>query len=413
MKRENQQLLGMALTVKKALMNIKVKSQYLEQYKNGYPLISQESIENLENIEEGTIVNLLDSSKKFIAKGYLGKQNKGFGWVLSNKKDENFDKKFFTVKIKSAIEYRKEFFLGTQTTAFRVFNGTGDGVGGLTIDYFDGYYLITWYSLGIYTFKGAIIEALQQSVEYKGIYQKRRFATNGQYLESEKDFVCGEVAPEPLIVKENDVNFAIYLDDGPMVGIFLDQKEVRKTLRDKYAKGKIVLNTFSYTGAFSVYAKLGGALKTISVDLANRSLPKTKEQFTINNINPESENIIVKDVFEYFKLAVKQKLLFDLVVVDPPSFARSKKNTFSVTKDYVKLLKEIIQITTKGGVIVASTNYANFNLAKFRDFIDKAFKESKSQYKIEQTFSLPKDFRVSDKFREDNYLKVVFIRKVK
>jgi len=394
-------------------INLQVKSQYLEQYKNGYPLISQESIENLENIEEGTIVNLLDSHKKFIAKGYFGKQNKGFGWVLSDKKDEIFDKEFFVAKIKFAIEYRKEFFDDIQTTAFRVFNGTGDGVGGLTIDYFDGYYLLTWYSLGIYTFKDTIIEALKQSVEYKGIYQKRRFASNGQYLESDKDFVSGEVAPEPLLVKENGVNFAIYLDDGPMVGIFLDQKEVRKTIRDKYAKGKTVLNTFSYTGAFSVYASLGGASKTTSVDLANRSLSKTKEQFSVNNINPDNENIIVKDVFEYFKLAVKQKLLFDMVVVDPPSFARSKKHTFSVSKDYVKLLKEIIQITNKGGVIVASTNYANFNLSKFRDFIDKAFRESKSQYKIEKTFSLPKDFRVSDKFREDNYLKVVFIRKIK
>jgi len=393
--------------------NLKIKSQYIQQYKNGYPLISQESIENLENIEEGTIVNLLDSHKKFIAKGYFGKQNKGFGWILSNKKDESFDKDFFANKIKSAIEYRKDFFNDTQTTAFRVFNGTGDGVGGLTIDYFNGYYLITWYSLGIYTFKDEIIAALKNCVEYKGIYQKRRFASNGQYLDSHKDFVCGEVAPEALIVKENNVNFAIYLDDGPMVGIFLDQREVRKTIRDKYSKGKTVLNTFSYTGAFSVYASLGGASKTTSVDLANRSLPKTKEQFGVNNINPDNENIIVKDVFEYFKLAVKQKLLFDIVVVDPPSFARSKKHTFSVSKDYVKLLKEIIQITNKGGVIVASTNYANFNLMKFRDFIDKAFKESKSQYKIEQTFSLPKDFRVSDKFREDNYLKVIFIRKIK
>lgn len=389
-----------------------IKSQYLEQYKNGYPLISQESIENLENIEEGAILNLLDSHKRFIAKGYFGKQNKGFGWVLSNKKDEKFDIKFFIAKIKSAMKYRKEFFEDTQTTAFRVFNGTGDGVGGVTIDYFDGYYLFTWYSLGIYTFKDLIIEALKQSVEYKGIYQKRRFASNGQYLESEKDFVYGEVAPAPLIIKENNINFAIYLDDGPMVGIFLDQKEVRKTLRDKYARGKTVLNTFSYTGVFSLYAKVGGALKTTSVDLANRSLAKTKEQFSINGMNPESENIVVKDVFEYFKLAVRQKLLFDIVIVDPPSFARSKKHTFSVAKDYVKLLKEVIQITKKGGVIVASTNYANFNLAKFRDFIKKAFRESKSQYKIEQTFSLPKDFRVNDKFREDNYLKVVFIRKV-
>lgn len=322
-------------------------------------------------------------------------------------------------KIKIALEKREEFFSNNDTTAFRVFNGNGDGIDGLTIDFFSesstsgGYYLITWYKEAIYQEKNEIVQALQNTPLYKGIYQKKRFDTKVMYLDDKEDFVCGEKAPEPLIVKENGINFAIYLDDGAMVGVFLDQREVRKTIHDTYALDKTVLNTFSYTGAFSVAAALGGATKTTSVDLANRSLPKTKEQFRINGIDSDTQNIIVKDVFEYFKLAVKQKLLFDLVIVDPPSFARSKKHTFSVSKDYVKLLKEIIQITNKDGVIVASTNYANLNLAKFKEFIDKAFKESKSQYKIEQTFSLPKDFRVSDSFREDNYLKVVFIRKIK
>jgi len=393
-------------------INLKIKSPFIQKYKEGYPLLSADFIENITTLEqEGIIINLIDSKKKFIAKGYFGKQNKGYGWILSNKKEQEFDMEFFSNKIQTAIKYRKDFFNDSLTTAFRVFNGNGDGIGGLTIDYFNGYYLITWYSLGIYQFKETIIEALKSSVNYKGIYQKRRFADNGQYLE-DKDFICGEVAPEPLIIKENSVNFATYLDDGPMVGIFLDQKEVRKTIKDKYSSGKTVLNTFSYTGAFSVYASLGGAKKTTSVDLANRSLPKTSEQFSVNGIDPTTQEIIVKDVFLFFKQAVKQKLSYDVVVVDPPSFARSKKHTFSVSKDYVKLLKEIIQITNKNGIIVASTNYANFNLAKFRDFIDKAFKQSQVKYKIEETFSLPKDFKVNSNFREDNYLKVVFIRKL-
>jgi len=392
-------------------INLKIKQPYLQQYKSGYPLILKETIELTTDIKEGTLINLVDNQKKFIAKGYFGKQNKGLGWVLTHKKNQNFDKEFFCLKIKIAIKNRESFFNDQSTTAFRVFNDAGDGVGGITIDYFDGYYLITWYSLGIYQFKEVILEALKESVKYKGIYQKRRFADNGQYIE-DKDFICGEVAPEPLIIKENGVNFATYLDDGPMVGIFLDQKEVRKTIRDKYSKGKTLLNTFSYTGAFSVYAALGGAKKTTSVDLANRSLPKTSEQFSVNGIDPLSQEIIVKDVFLFFKQAVKQKLSYDVVVVDPPSFARGKKHTFSVSKDYVKLLKEIIQITNKGGVIVASTNYAGVSFSRFREFIDKAFKQSNTRYKIEETFSMSKDFRVDSNFREGYYLKVVFIRKL-
>lgn len=390
-----------------------VKPRFIDEYKEGYPLISKESVVNWDKVsKEGTILNLLDSKKKFIAKGYYGKQNKGFGWILSSIKKQNIDVDYFRNRINDAIKYREDFFDDNDTTAFRVFNGEGDRVGGLTIDYFDGFYLLTWYSLGIFEFRNEIVEALKSVVEFKGIYQKRRFDTKGQYLEDESDFICGKKAPEPLLVKESNENFAIYLDDGPMVGVFLDQREVRKNIRDKYAKDKTVLNTFSYTGAFSIFAACGGATKTTSVDLANRSRPKTKEQFEINNINVQQQDIIVQDVFDYFNFAVKKGFKFDMVVVDPPSFARSKKRTFSVSKDYVKLLKEIIQITNKNGIIVASTNCANFGMVTFRDFISKAFKESQKKYKIEESFSLPKDFKVIDEFRESSYLKVVFIRKL-
>jgi len=327
-------------------------------------------------------------------------------------KDEKINTAFFAKKIKTAIHNRENFYRDKTTTAFRVFNGEGDGIGGLTIDYFEGFYLLTWYSIGIYAFKDRILEALKKQVEYKGIYQKKRFDSKGQYLDDEADFICGDKAPEPLIIKENSVNFAIYLDDGPMVGVFLDQREVRKSIRDTYASNKTLLNTFSYTGAFSVFASIGGASKTTSVDLAKRSRSKTQEQFTINNIDLNKQEIIVEDVFHYFKYAVKKGKLFDIVVLDPPSFARNKKQTFSVAKDYVKLLKEAIEITNKNGVVIASTNYANLSIDKFKAFVALAFEELECKYKIEKHFSLPKDFRVDDTFKEGNYLKVLFIRKI-
>lgn len=362
--------------------------------------------------EEGIILNFLDHKGNFVAKGYHGIQNKGFGWVLSTNKNEQINKDYFINKIKIALTCRDDFFASLHTTAFRVFNGEGDGIGGISIDYFDGYYMITWYSKGIYAFKDDILEALKSNVEFKGIYEKKRFDTKGMYLDNEDDFICGVRADAPIIVKENNVNFAIYLDDGAMVGVFLDQRDVRNAIKKKYAKEKTMLNTFSYTGAFSVFASLGGAVKTTSVDLAKRSRPKTSEQFSINEIDSDTQDIIVEDVFNYFKYAVRKKLSFDLVVLDPPSFARSKKHTFSASKDYVKLLKEAIQITSKYGVIVASTNSANFSMATFNDFIHKAFKELNGKFEIKESYTLPKDFKVNPKFKEGNYLKVVFIKKL-
>ncbi len=314
--------------------------------------------------------------------------------------------------IKSALEYRADFFNDKTTTAFRIFNGNGDGIDGLTIDYFNNFYLFTWFTPEIYEYKQSIIEAFKTITKFEGIYQKKKFNPSGKIEDDSNDFICGQKAPEPLRVKENDVNFAIYLDDGAMVGIFLDQKDVRKTIRDKYSNGKTMLNMFSYTGAFSVYSALGGAIKTTSVDLAKRSRAKTTEQFALNNIDANTQSIIIDDVFGYFKFAIKKNLSFDLVVLDPPSFARNKKMTFSVSKDYVNLLKEAIQITSKDGAIVASTNYSKLNMRVFKEFIEQAFKELNIKYKIEETFSLPKDFKVLDEHSNDNYLKVVFIRKV-
>ena len=397
----------------KSEITLKVKNKFVNKFKNGYPLIFKEAILNIKDLDkEGKIVKLVDEKDKFIARGYYGRQNKGYGWLLSWKEDEKIDKDFFQKKLITALNKRASFYNDPDTTAFRVFNGEGDGIGGLTIEHFDSYYVINWYSKGIYKFRDEVINSLKTMVELKGIYQKKRFDTDGKYIEQD-DFILGERGEFPIIVKENGVNFAVYLNEGAMVGVFLDQKDVRKTIRDKYAKGKTVLNTFSYTGAFSVYAALGGAKKTTSVDLANRSLSKTIEQFSINNIDYESQEIIVEDVFKYFKYAVKKELKFDLVILDPPSFAKSKDYIFSADKDYINLLKEAIDVTEDGGVVVASTNCSSFNMDKFKEFINTAFNDKNYNYKILEEFSLPSDFKTINEFKEGNYLKVVFIKKLR
>ncbi|MCY9549419.1 class I SAM-dependent rRNA methyltransferase [Lysinibacillus xylanilyticus] len=391
---------------------LQINNPFSNQLKKGYPLISKDAVDarHLPK-EEGALLRLTDIHNRFIGTGYYGLQNKGIGWVLTNDANENIDKAFFMKKIKKAIQNREAFFNNPHTTAFRIFNGEGDGIGGLTIDFFDSYYMVSWYSDGIYSFKEEVYEALAETVDYKAIYEKKRFDTKGQYMEQD-DFVMGTPGEFPIIVMENGMNYAVNLNDGAMTGIFLDQREVRLAIRERYADGKNMLNTFSYTGAFSVAASLGGAVKTTSVDVAKRSLAKTIEQFSVNNIDYESQDIKVMDVFNYFKYAQRHNLKFDLVVLDPPSFARTKERTFSTAKDYPKLLVDTIAITEKNGIIVASTNNASFGMKKFKSFIDQAFKESKTAYKIVEEYNLPKDFRATREYPEFNYLKVVFIKKL-
>lgn len=156
-------------------------------------------------------------------------------------------------------------------------------------------------------------------------------------------------------------------------------------------------------------AARGGAITT-SVDLASRSLEKTRENFEINGIDYSKHDIIVEDIFHYFKRAAKENQKFDVVILDPPSFATSKDNRFSAAKDYTDLVRRAILLTKDEGVIVASTNCATFNMKKFKKFIDTAFKDSNKKYEILEEHTLPEDFAVTDKFPEGNYLKVVFVK---
>ncbi len=217
---------------------LKIKHPFAAKMKKGYPLIEKEAVSSQENgIKEGSLIRVADENGTFLGKGYYGEQNKGIGWILTRNEEESIDQSFFLSRLANAFQARKSLFQDPDTTAFRLFNGEGDGIGGFTIDYYDGYYLFQWYSKGIYTFKEAIMEALDELTDYKAVYEKKRFNTAGQYVEDD-DFVRGERGEFPIIVKENGIHFAVYLNDGAMTGVFLDQRHVRKAVRDRYAEGK-------------------------------------------------------------------------------------------------------------------------------------------------------------------------------
>ncbi|WZY00077.1 class I SAM-dependent rRNA methyltransferase [Bacillus sp. FSL W7-1360] len=393
-------------------MRIQLDKDAAKQLRAGYPLLHKEWFTHVsEPLVEGAFLRLLDEKGQFLARGYYGTQNVGCGWVLTYDAKQPFDRTFFAQKLQQAFEKRASLFASEETTVFRVFHGEGDGIGGLTIDYYDGFYVLTWYSEGIYSFRTSLLKALADVTTYEGVYEKKRFAQAGQYV-TDDDFVCGTRGAFPLLVKENSIQFAVYLNDGPMTGIFLDQRDVRKRIRDHYAAGKTVLNLFSYTGAFSVAAALGGATATTSVDVANRSVPRTEEQFRVNELPLEEAHMYVIDAFRYCAYARKKGMLYDLIVLDPPSFARTKKRTFRAAKDYSALLSEAMMVTKVGGVIIASTNASNVSLKAFKRFVTEAQKMSGGRYEVLETFGLPKDFPVSKAYPQGRYLKVLIMKKL-
>ena len=381
---------------------IRVSKRVEKKLAKGLVLLEASDLENVNLKDQEVEVHSQDGN--FLGTAYLSQQNKGLGWFVSTDK-VTFNQAFFEALFRQAKEKRSAYYQDELTTAFRLFNQEGDGFGGLTVDLYGDYVVFSWYNSYVYQIRKVISEAFRQVFpEVLGTYEKIRF----KGLDYESAHVYGQEAPDFFTVLENGVLYQVFMNDGLMTGIFLDQHEVRGSLVDGLAMGKSLLNMFSYTAAFSVAAAMGGASQTTSVDLAKRSRELSQAHFQANGISTDDHRFIVMDVFEYFKYAKRKGLTYDVIVLDPPSFARNKKQTFSVAKDYHKLISQSLEILNPGGIIIASTNAANVSRQKFTEQIDKGF--AGRSYQILNKYGLPADFAYNKKDESSNYLKVISMK---
>ncbi|HEV0161812.1 TPA: class I SAM-dependent rRNA methyltransferase [Streptococcus pneumoniae] len=381
---------------------IRVSKRVEKKLAKGLVLLEASELENV-NLKDQE-VEVQGQEGNFLGTAYLSQQNKGLGWFVSKDKVA-FNQAFFETLFRKAKEKRSTYYQDNLTTAFRLFNQEGDGFGGLTVDLYGDYAVFSWYNSYVYQIRQTISEAFRQVFpEVLGAYEKIRF----KGLDYESAHVYGQEAPDFFTVLENGVLYQVFMNDGLMTGIFLDQHEVRGSLVDGLAMGKSLLNMFSYTAAFSVVAAMGGASQTTSVDLAKRSRELSQAHFQANGLSTDEHRFIVMDVFEYFKYAKRKDLTYDVIVLDPPSFARNKKQTFSVAKDYHKLISQSLEILNPGGIIIASTNAANVSRQKFTEQIDKGF--AGRSYQILNKYGLPADFAYNKKDESSNYLKVISMK---
>ena len=381
---------------------IRVSKRVEKKLTKGLVLLEASDLENVNLKDQEVEVHSQDGN--FLGTAYLSQQNKGLGWFISKEK-VTFNQAFFETLFRQAKEKRKAYYQDDLTTAFRLFNQEGDGFGGLTVDLYGDYAVFSWYNSYVYQIRKVISEAFRQVFpEVLGTYEKIRF----KGLDYESAHIYGQDAPDFFTVLENGVLYQVFMNDGLMTGIFLDQHEVRGSLVDGLAMGKSLLNMFSYTAAFSVAAAMGGSSQTTSVDLAKRSRELSQAHFQANGISTDEHRFIVMDVFEYFKYAKRKGLTYDVIVLDPPSFARNKKQTFSVVKDYHKLISQSLEILNPGGFIIASTNAANVSRQKFIEQIDKGF--AGRSYQILNKYGLPADFAYNKKDESSNYLKVISMK---
>lgn len=277
--------------------------------------------------------------------------------------------------IEKAIEKRVHLFGNPETDCFRIFNSSGDGMEGLTADYYRGYILLQFFRETVEEQLPRVIEAFDSGATHipggiNGMLVKNRIARNvADSGEWKSIIVKGEYPSEGIIVRQNGIRMKADLLNGQNTGIFLDMREIRTSLADFYSAEKplSMLNLFCYTGAFSIHALSMGVAHAVNVDLSKSVLKKARENYSLNNLKIDERDFIYGDSYEWVRIFAKKKITFNFAVFDPPTFSRNRGKNFSVKNDYGRFL-ENLEIIVPRGYVFSSINSNSVSREEYESF---------------------------------------------
>jgi 23S rRNA (cytosine1962-C5)-methyltransferase len=252
-------------------------------------------------------------------------------------------------------------FPSADTTCYRLVHGAADGIEGLTVDVYDQWLVASLYTDERGAREEGWLDALA-TLGFRGVYLKHRprqaneLALDERLQRCPPEAVRGESAPESLLVKESGIPYEVRLGDGLSTGLFLDQRDNRARLR-RSANGKSVLNLFSYTCAFGVAAAVGGARASTNMDVAKPVLERGRRNYELSGLALAAHTFLARDVLDALPRLAKKPERFDIVVLDPPSYASTKGKRFSVERDYAELAALASALVAPGGQLLACTNH--------------------------------------------------------
>ncbi len=352
------------------------------------------------NLNDGDLVEVFSSKNEYLATGYYA--NGSIAVRIISFKQTEINHEFWNEKINKAYQYRLHLnLLNEHTNVMRLFFGEGDGVPGLIIDYYDGNVVLQAHTYGVYLHKDMIVEALKTSLgnQLKCIYDKSAESLSKHFSGDVKNnFLFGE-AHGDILVKENNHVFKIDFINGQKTGFFIDQRENRKLL-GTYSKNKKVLNTFSYTGGFSIYAGAQGSELVHSVDASESAIDLCNENVKLNP--PFNHEGFALDTFEFLK---DKKDVYDIIILDPPAFAKSRDSKHNAVMGYKRLNVLALKQIKKNGLIFTFSCSGVVDKFLFYNTITSAAIESGRNIKILHYLNQPADHPVTPFFPEGEYLK--------
>lgn len=295
------------------------------------------AIESLNIKEDGDIAPVLTSSKELIGYAYFNRKSDITGRMISL--GSCSPQEALISKVKTAARLRKQVIDRSVTDAFRVINGEGDSIPGLIADLYKDVLVIQVGTLGMDRLKNDIIQTLKEEFQISCVYEKSRGASRKKEGLAQKDELLFGSLPEELVIKENGLLYLVNIVEGQKTGFFLDHREMRMLI-GKLTKGKRVLNCFSYTGGFTVAALQGGADSVDSVDASKMALEMAAKNVEKNGFQLPEESFIKEDAFDFLK---KDSLDYDLVILDPPAFAKTKGEVAGALRGYKEINREVFK----------------------------------------------------------------------
>ncbi len=388
------------------MSSVYLKRKISPRVVNGHPWIFANEVEKIDGeVQGGDIVELYTHDRKFVGKGYINPKSQILVRLLSRSKSDTINEEYFIERIRQCWEYRKKI---GYTENCRLVFGEADSMPQLIIDKFNDYFVIQTLALGIDVWKPALVKALNTVFQPKGIYERNDVPVRElEGLPQQKGFLSAPFDTN-IIINENGLRFHVDIENGQKTGYFLDQQDNRRAIQH-IVKDAEVLGAFTYTGTFEIHAVHYGAKSVLGLDISANAVTQANRNAELNGVQDRCR-FEAANAFDVLKQWGKDGRQYDVVMLDPPAFTKSRETIQKAITGYKEINLRGMKLVRPGGFLVTSscTNLVHPEL--FLQTIEMAAKDARRRIRQVTFQSQASDHPIIWGMENTNYLKFLIVQ---